>query len=273
MHALFSKIKAIFRKKARGEDLGPVLRSWPYDPSLVSARRVRGADGRQKIQIRLDLGILQMEVSGRPDGQRPFGKDSLLEYYQQKAAQFQRDFGDDGIFRLSHSECVALQREALQYYHRFVALFYLKDFEGVIRDTTRNLRAVDFVKKYAMDEKDVWNFEQFWPYLTMMQVRARASLLMARQNFKKAEEIVELSVARVERFYLEHDQPEFLESSMVLTFLKKWAEEIRQARPLSPMEKLQRELDEAVAHEDFERAAELRDRIQEIQNLEKKEFS
>jgi hypothetical protein len=38
--------------------------------------------GDECIQVRLDLGLLQMHVSGRPDGTRPMGFESLLEYYE-----------------------------------------------------------------------------------------------------------------------------------------------------------------------------------------------
>ena len=32
--------------------------------------------------MRIDLGLLQMELDGRPDGQRPHGFESLLDYYE-----------------------------------------------------------------------------------------------------------------------------------------------------------------------------------------------
>jgi len=250
-----------------GQDFQKWLDDWPYDASRVNVRKIRGRDGKEKIQLRLDLGILQMETTGRPDGTHPFGKPSLLEYYSAKAHSFRTKYGFDEFFVLSHSDCQALEREAFQYYHRFVALFYLKEYDGVIRDTNHNLKIIDLVTRYARDEQDTVNLKQFRPYLIMMQIRAKASLFMARYDFKKAEEIVENGVSEIERFYIENNLTERLESSAVLSFLKKWSQEIRESRPLSPLEKLQRELNEAVNREDFERAAELRDRIQEIQEL------
>ncbi len=62
------------------KDLTVLLHGWDYNPNEVTVRRVLGIDGREKIQMRLDLGVLQMEVSGRPDGKRPYGHESLLEY-------------------------------------------------------------------------------------------------------------------------------------------------------------------------------------------------
>ncbi|NOY77985.1 MAG: hypothetical protein GXO76_08975 [Calditrichaeota bacterium] len=249
------------------QDFQNLLNDWPYDPSRVNVRKIKGRDGREKIQLRLDMGILQMETTGRPDGTRPFNKASLLEYFTEKARSFRAKYGFDEFFVLSHSDCLKLQREALQYYHRFVALLYLKEYDGVIRDTNHNLRIIDLVTRYAADERDIMSFTQFRPYLLMMQIRAKASLFMARYDFKKAEEIVEKGISEIEHFYIENDMSEQLESSVVLSFLKKWSQEIRESRPLSPLEKLQRELNEAVSREDFERAAELRDRIQEIQEF------
>jgi hypothetical protein len=40
---------------------------------------VRLATGGRAIQVRLELGILQMALEGRPDGRRPHGSPSLLD--------------------------------------------------------------------------------------------------------------------------------------------------------------------------------------------------
>ena len=58
----------------RGKDLSRLLREWDYDSNKLNVRRIIGEDGREKIQLRVDLGVLQMEVAGRPDGKRPFGR-------------------------------------------------------------------------------------------------------------------------------------------------------------------------------------------------------
>ena len=35
-------------------DISHILEDWPFEPGKVTARRVRGDDGRDKIQLRLD---------------------------------------------------------------------------------------------------------------------------------------------------------------------------------------------------------------------------
>ena len=49
-------------------DLTGLLQEWAYEPGRVNARRITGCDGRPKLQVRIDLGVLQMEIEGRPDG-------------------------------------------------------------------------------------------------------------------------------------------------------------------------------------------------------------
>jgi hypothetical protein len=44
------------------EDISPILQHWPYHPNNINVRLIEGADGKKKIQMRLDLGILQMEM-------------------------------------------------------------------------------------------------------------------------------------------------------------------------------------------------------------------
>ena len=68
------------------KDITNLLNEWMYEPDEVMVRIVPGEDGRSKIQLRVDLGLLQMEMDGRPDGVRPEGCESWLDYYEQYAA-------------------------------------------------------------------------------------------------------------------------------------------------------------------------------------------
>ena len=63
-------------------DLDDVIQGWPYDPEPgeVLAREIRARDGRSVLQIRVELGALQLETTGRPDGVRPHGFASYLDY-------------------------------------------------------------------------------------------------------------------------------------------------------------------------------------------------
>src|SRR5438309_2321867 len=67
-------------------DLNTILKDWPHESGSIKVRKVTGLDGREKLQLRVDLGVLQMEMSGRPDGQHPHNCESLLQYHQKKAA-------------------------------------------------------------------------------------------------------------------------------------------------------------------------------------------
>lgn len=69
-------------------DLREVLAAWPYEPGRINARRIVGSDGRTCLQVRLDLGLMQMELEGRPDGRRPEGFASLLEYQRDRLRRY-----------------------------------------------------------------------------------------------------------------------------------------------------------------------------------------
>ena len=75
-------------------DLTTLLRSWPYEPGRICARRIAGDDDRPKLQVRLDLGVLQMEMQGRPDGLRPEGFESLLAFQQDRLERYAKQAGD-----------------------------------------------------------------------------------------------------------------------------------------------------------------------------------
>lgn len=240
-------------------DLNDLLRDWPHEPGQLKVRKILGSDGKEKIQLRIDLGLIQMETTGRPDGTEPNGFESLLEYHQFRAKKAE----NNGEPYLLEPEAVGdLQQEGIQYYHRYISFFQLGDYQAVIRDTQRNLDMFEFVAKHTDNEDLAEAVIQFTPYVLMMNTRAFASIEVEREDFAAAVRIIEEGMAKIRAFHEEEATPENLENSPELAFLQEWLEEVRAKQPVTKLEKMRREMDKAIASEAYERAAELRDQIQ-----------
>jgi hypothetical protein len=239
-------------------DLENILGDWPHEPGQIKVRKILGNDGREKLQLRIDLGLIQMNVTGRPDGVMPHGCESLYAYHQERARKMLRA-GED--FKLSPDECGELQQEGVQYYHRYISLFQLKDYLGVIRDTQRNLDLFSFVSKHTDQEELAWSLEQFRPYVLMMNTRAKASIELDRDDYAAAVRLIEQGRDEINAFYNETNNPEMAAKSPEIGFLEEWLDEVRAKRPLTKLEVMQREMEKAIANEAYERAAELRDKI------------
>jgi hypothetical protein len=245
-------------------DISALLDQWDYQPGQVVVRKFR-ADGVDKIQLRVDLGLLQMNAIGRPDGKRPFGHESLLEHYQEQLARFRREHAhDDKSFRLNPEDCAKLQQEAIQYHHRYICLFQLEEFEGVVHDAERNLKVFDFVQRYAETEDMAWSLQQFRPQLLMMRVRARGAMALKDNRYDLVVRIVEEGLEELRHFYREHDRQDLLETSGEIQSLEMWLQEIQSKRPLTPREKLESALNEAVRNENYEEAARVRDALRRM---------
>jgi hypothetical protein len=247
--------------KASSKDLLPLLKGWDYEPGTINVRKISGLDGSPKLQMRLDLGLLQMEMSGRPDGQKPHGFDSLLEYYEDQLREHQRTNGSELGFHLTSSECQSLREEAAMYYHRYLSLFVLEEFAGVVRDTARNLRLIDLCGKYALTQEDQMYLEQYRPYIVMMNVRAQASILFNEKRYAEALEVVKEGLESIREFFARFGQEEAFTKSNEVKILKKFGRDIRKKLPIDPIEKLKSQLQKAVAREQYEDAARLRDEI------------
>lgn len=246
-------------------DIGPIIEGWEFDPNDICARKIVGVDGKPKIQVRLDLGLLQMEMEGRPDGQRPLGRVSLLEHYEGELNAHRSEHGSDAGFHLDHEACVHLGQEGLQYYHRYVCLFRLEEYEGVEQDTARNLRLFDFIHQYASDEEDRTQMEQYRPYVIMMNTRAKGAISIDRKDYETALQQIEAGIERIKTFFQDAGQVDEIESSNEIGFLRQWEEEVRRSRPLTLKQRLQQQLQEAIAQEEFERAAEIRDQVRKLE--------
>ncbi|MBX3403856.1 MAG: UvrB/UvrC motif-containing protein [Phycisphaeraceae bacterium] len=247
-------------------DITPILNQWPYEPGKINVRLIDGEDGDPRIQLRLDLGILQMRTSGRPDGQRPHGFESLLEYHESRLDEHVDEKGSASGFALSEEDCRELREEAVQYYHRYVCLMVLEDYDGVVRDTTRNLRLLDVCSRHAANEGDRHILEQFRPYITMMRARALASQALSDNEPKAAIHAIDEGLSALHQYFHEHGEAETFEQAAEVQILKGMRDALTPKLPISQQAELRARLESALKSENYELAAILRDELNSIRD-------
>ncbi|GDX99962.1 hypothetical protein LBMAG48_23660 [Phycisphaerae bacterium] len=261
-------------------DISALLREWPFKPGQVNARLVTGNDGADRVQVRLDLGILQMHADERPDGIRPFGFLSLLEYFEAKIdesngdnAQGMRgepeeeknDPSEAEDVTLTSDDCRALREEAAQFYQRYVACLALEDFDRVIRDTTRNLRVLDVCAKFAADEQDRQVLEQFRAYIIMVRARALASQCIKDNELKAAVLAIDNALEQLKKYFAATDKPQQYELADEVRMLQSMREALVPKLPISQKAELKQRLQRAIETENYELAAILRDELKQLE--------
>jgi hypothetical protein len=258
------------------KDITHILAGWPYEHDTTNVRIVRGDDGEEKIQLRIDLGLMQMQFHGRPDGLRPNGHESWLDYYQAQQRSHDIDNPDSTPFLLEPEDCVELLREGVQYYHRYLSFWHLRRFELCARDTKRNLELFSFVREYARREPDKLQFDQWRPYVTMMHTKAVATPLVELRQIEAARGVVEHGIAQIKEFLTEYDQMHRAKHCSELVHLERWLKKLRERQPTAAemyassdrLAQLRAELESAIAAERFEDAARIRDEINAVRETE-----
>lgn len=250
------------------KDIAKILDGWEYDPSRVSARWIQGADGGTEIQLRLDLGLFQMKPEGRPDGARPRGYPTLLDYY----LTMERTSPGQSLPPLNEEACAELQQEAVQFYYRYLSLYALRHYEGVIRDTRHNLMILELVERRAEEEDIAWEFLQYYPYICMMHTRAQADQFVedGRGEYEMAILAIKKGLANIRAFWKRHDDTEYDEeiTTEEEEALAELLEHFKQRKPKSHSERLREDLQHAIAVENYEKAASLRDALHRVDKKE-----
>lgn len=263
-------------------DITSILRDWPYRPDEITVRIITGEDGRRRIQLRLDLGVLQMEFDGRPDGRRIHGCGSWMEFHQERQREHDRDHPDSAPYTLEPEDCSELLREGVQYYHRYLSFWHLGLYELCARDTERNLRLFAFVREHARDERVRLEFDQWRPYVTMMHARAVATPLVQLEQWEAAVNVLDAGIRGIEKFLADYNQQEKESQVGELAFLRRWKQEILEhsgepeTKPEDaasettdvandPLGKLRADLGRAIAEERYEDAARLRDDLDRLE--------
>jgi len=246
-------------------DIGPILEGWEYEgPERLTVRKIIGRDGREKIQLRIEMGLLQMEVTGRPDGLRPHGYESLLDLYRARAEAHRARYGQAEDFELDTADCAALHAESMQYYHRRISCLALGEYRQAVADADHNLQILDLLRDHAASREDWLVSEQYRAFILSQRTKARALLQLEAGDPKAALREVDAGLQEIEEVFRSYGRADLIENSLELDFLHDLRRAIEAQKPPSLREELQRALAEAVAREEFERAAELRDQLRAL---------
>jgi hypothetical protein len=245
-------------------DISGILANWEYDPE-DSIRIIKASDGRDILQVRQPLGIEQYELDGRPDGEMPYGKETYLDVYLERINQFKEDSESDEGFFIQYEDFLKLQNEGILFYYRYLILFQIGDFKRTVRDTDHNLKLCEIIEKYVEDNNVKKEILQYKPYILRINAIARAMLSLKKELQAVAVKIIESAIEVIQKMPDVDTTSYQFEKIRSIHSLKATLKQIKKQKP-SPVDRLELELERAVDAEEYEKAAELRDKIEELEN-------
>ena len=229
-----------------------ILKDWPYDGEALSVRRIEGPDGRDLLQIRIELGLLQLETSDRPDGTTPGGHPSYLDFLKDESQH-------DDMYEFDENDFIEVDREFLQYYHRRICWLRLHEYEKAMTDADHSLALMDFCREHSEDEDWILSHEQYRPFVLFHRTQAAALAALESDGPENAIGEVNLGLDRLKDFFREFSSDDLFEEDELVAQLVEVRESLRETFDVGLT--LEEQLVQAVAQEQYERAALLRDKL------------
>jgi hypothetical protein len=239
---------------ARRFDIDRILHNWPYEPGEISARLVRAGDGREVLQMRVEMGVLQLETMGRPDGTQPGGAATYFEYLSELAGQ---DAHEPLV--LSPEQCNEADREFMQFYHRRICWLALREFRRAANDADHTLAFMDFVREHSPAEEWTLSHDQYRPFVLFHRTQAAALATLEEAGPRAAMQELNRGLDRFHDLFAQYDAEDQFDEDDLVQRLHELRETLREQYDLKPT--LAEQLDAAVANEQYELAARLRDEL------------
>ena len=238
------------------QDIDFILENWEYKPGVAQARLVQAHDGRQVIQLRIDLGALQLETAGRPDGAHPHGHATFFDYLQEQARLARKA---ERNYSLSEEQCQEADREFLQFYHRRMCWLALREYARAMRDADHTLGFMDFVKRHAPSDEYLQAHEQYRGFVLFQRTQAAAALEVEKNAPARAIDEIRDGLEMIRTFYASYGREEEMDQDGMVRHLRHIESKLREEYKVEPT--MEEQLQQAIADEDSERAARLRDEL------------
>lgn len=223
--------------------LDAILRDFPYEPGRLNARLVRGDDGREVIQIRVELGILQMECVGRPDG-----LPSLLDAAGPSDAPF------------LPAEAAALRLELVQHHQRAIAFLALGEPGRALADADRLLHGTSLLVARAPGAESDWAEGARFSAI-VLRTRSAAAALSSAGRSREAASVVDAGLEVLRAAAARAGIATGFDALGDVVALRALRESLVPQLPPSLRSELEGRLRAAILSENFELAAILRDEL------------
>ena len=240
------------------QHLDHLLVDWPFAAGNILVRQMQGADGRDVLQMRVDMGIIQMEQTKRPDGVQPKGFDTYYDYLVSLS------FEEGESFQLDEGRCNEIEREFYQFYHRRVCWLTLKRYPEAAKDAQHTLVLMDFSSSFAPDPEWALVHEQYRPFVMFHKIQSLALIQLEESKPERGIHEIDNGLEVLAEVFKKHDASEHFDEDAFVIKLREMRSSIIEHYELGPT--LAEQLAEAIAEEQYELAAELRDRMDHSQN-------
>ena len=239
---------------ARRFDIDRILKEWPFEPGEISARLVKAPGGREVLQMRVEMGVLQLETTGRPDGELPGGSATYFEFLQQVAAE-----EEDELFVLDGDQCAEADREFMQFYHRRVCWLALREFRRAALDAEHTLALMDFCRDHSPSEEWTLSHEQYRPFVLFHRTQAATLARLEEEGAEAAMQEINGGLTQFHELFVQYDAEDQFNDDDLVARLQELRDTLRQQYEVEPS--LSEQLAQAVAAEQYELAAKLRDEL------------
>ncbi len=244
-------------------DLWELFEGWQETPTDMAAREIIGRDGQPALQLRVEMGLLQLQPTGRPDGGRPSGFPSALEHIRHELCLHAR---------VETTDWRELQREISQLNYRRVAYSSLVDaaveeeqtdaaerwLGAAIDDIEACLERLTLMRDHKAPSMSP-ELRSLLPTLVFNRARQRSQRWVLRGEHEHAIEEVDDGAAQLAIVLQQLDSNADPAEDAGVRFLQSLSARLR--RQFNIDKTLQEQLAEAIENEDFEAAARLRDAL------------
>lgn len=239
--------------------LDNVLEGWEYDPLAVSVRLIKGDNERELIQMRVELGLLQLETTARPDGLRPEGSDTFFDHL----LQIEMAEGDE--FVMNDDQCFECDREFVQFYHRRICWLAMQEYEKAVRDADHTLGLMDYCARHSDDDEWIQSHEQYRPFVLYHRIQAHAMSKLVDNVPEEAVQSINRGLDKVRELFASHGLEDEFETDELVSRLVDLRESLRDQFEVGRT--LHEQLGDAVASEEYELAARIRDKLQDRKKM------
>lgn len=244
-------------------DLNQLLADWSVPDGQLGARMIRGIDGGEFVQLRVDLGVLQMYPDGRPDGATYRGYASAQQRIRERL-----ELGQP----VDEQDWQELQRELQQLNYRRLALYVVAEeaadlrldgpardcFKRVLRDVDDCLQIVNLIDE--REEGGVRPHAGIRPTLVLQRTRALARLRTLEGRHEEAIEALHDGAEQLDQALATAGlDREARDEDAGILLLREMEHQLRQQHGISRT--LRERLAEALENENYEAAARLRDEL------------